>query len=229
MAPEPPRTIARGDPARRLSAYLMNIDDPQHKAGRIKRMLRWNNVSEQDIAMSLPSRYDDIYQLTRHSNSHSRNGKKSRLNSSFQGEINVVKNRENEKFIMKSIRYKHIHDLRKYMERYLIVFHHKFMDYRDIFIDIDSKKIHIIQPMLKQTIKEKLCSLKSRKFSKRQFAKIILQLIKRIDNIHSAGYVHHDLKPSNVMFDHRGNLHVIDFDLMEKMGTVSAPKVPLDS
>lgn len=204
------------DPARRLSAYLLNLTDPKHKAGRIKRMLRWNNMTEQDIARSLPSKYQDLYQLVRGKNGKNKNG--------FQGDINIVKNRENERFIMKSMKYKTVFELKKFMERYLIVFNNKFMDYKDVFIDIDNKKMHIIQPLFKQTIKEKLCSLKTRKFGKRQFNKIILQLIRRIDAIHSKGYVHHDLKPSNIMFDDDGNLHIIDFDLMEKHQTLITTK-----
>ena len=133
------------DPSRRLSAYLMNITDPKHKAGRIKRMLRWNNMTEQDISMSLPSKYQDLYQIIKSKNAKNSINNHQRQNGGLQGDINIVKNRENERFIMKSMIYKTVYELKKYMERYLIVYNNKFMDYKDIFIDIDQKKMHIIQ------------------------------------------------------------------------------------
>eukprot|EP01084_Bolivina_argentea_P149805 261663_1 len=200
--------IIKYDPSHRLSLYLTNIQDPIHKSNQIKRLLRYSNLTQTDIAISLPTKYDEKFELIKP------------INSGLQGVINIVKCKETkQKYAMKSIKYKSIYQLQQHLQRFLIVYQHKFMIYKDIFIDVNNKLLHIIQPLFKQTITEKLCKLKNRKFNKLQMKSIILQLIQKINCMHSIGYVHHDLKPSNIMFDKNNKLHIIDFDLMEQMGT----------
>jgi serine/threonine protein kinase len=45
---------------------------------------------------------------------------------------------------------------------------------------------------------------------------ITYNLLLAVDDIHSRGYVHRDLKPDNIMFDNCGNLKIIDFGLSHR-------------
>eukprot|EP01083_Nonionella_stella_P028691 79046_1 len=207
--------IIKPNPSQRLSSFfkLANFNSPLHKTNVIKRMLQSTDMDATDLAMYLPAKYEDKYTLNR------------KINDGLQGTIHSVQCRGTRaQYCMKTMKYRNMYQLRQHLERYLIIIQHQFMDYKDIFVDILNHKLHIIQPLFEQTITEKLCSLKSRKFSKSQLNTIIAQLIEKIDVMHSAGYIHHDIKPGNIMFDGDGKLHVIDFDLMGKIGSEIASK-----
>eukprot|EP01084_Bolivina_argentea_P060025 109651_1 len=185
----------------------------QDKVNQIKLLLCCSDFSITDIARQLPSKYEEKYQFMK------------TINSGLQGTINIVKCKEtNNKYAMKSIKYKSIDELTQHLQRFFIVYEHKLSDYKDVFIDTNGKILHIIQPLFKETIKERLYGLRSRQFDKLELNSIILQLIQKINNIHSIGYVHHDLTPSNIMFDNQNKLHIIDYDLMEKINTKISTK-----
>lgn len=38
-----------------------------------------------------------------------------------------------------------------------------------------------------------------------------ISLVKQLKKLHDLGYTHNDIKPSNIMYDYTGNIHLIDF------------------
>ncbi len=46
---------------------------------------------------------------------------------------------------------------------------------------------------------------------------IFFQIVSAVEYIHSKGYAHRDLKSENVLFDQKGTVKLIDFNLSAKM------------
>ncbi len=48
--------------------------------------------------------------------------------------------------------------------------------------------------------------------------KLVLQICKALDHIHSHGVIHRDLKPENIMVDEHDNIKIIDFGISANLG-----------
>ena len=46
--------------------------------------------------------------------------------------------------------------------------------------------------------------------------KVFQQVVDAVEHLHSHGYAHHDLKPSNILVDESFEIRLIDFGLVEK-------------
>lgn len=57
--------------------------------------------------------------------------------------------------------------------------------------------------------------------------KIMMQIAKAIDAVHSAGLVHRDLKPHNIMFRDKDRLALVDFGLAKPVDSGAASKMQL--
>lgn len=59
---------------------------------------------------------------------------------------------------------------------------------------------------------------------------IALQLMNRLNSIHSQGYIHRDLKPANVVIGNESNeahfIYLIDFGLAKKENSTNPPIDP---
>jgi len=86
---------------------------------------------------------------------------------------------------------------------------------------IDFQRAEIIMEALGITLDSLLRKTANNQLSRFKCFDIALQLLNCIENLHSLGYVHGDLKPSNVMFypHHSQRLCLIDFGLTTKYVT----------
>jgi serine/threonine kinase 38 len=55
-----------------------------------------------------------------------------------------------------------------------------------------------------------------------------LLLAHAISSVHALGYIHHDIKPDNMLLDAQGHLKVTDLGLCKKVGEVSPSLVLSD-
>ena len=51
-----------------------------------------------------------------------------------------------------------------------------------------------------------------------QTLKVVTQVARALDAIHSAGVIHRDLKPNNIMFRQSGHLALVDFGVAKQLG-----------
>jgi serine/threonine protein kinase len=76
-------------------------------------------------------------------------------------------------------------------------------------------------------LKELKESFKECKFSIQTVIIIALQLLNRLNSIHSQGYIHRDLKPANVVIGNDSNeahfIYLIDFGLAKKENSTNPP------
>lgn len=79
-------------------------------------------------------------------------------------------------------------------------------------------------------MKELKESFKECKFSIQTCIIIALQLMNRLNSIHSQGYIHRDLKPANVTIGNETNeahfIYLIDFGLAKKENSTNPPIDP---
>ena len=52
--------------------------------------------------------------------------------------------------------------------------------------------------------------------SRKDVAEIGIQLLQCVENMHSAGYIHGDIKPDNIMLNEQNKVTLIDFGFAEK-------------
>lgn len=67
------------------------------------------------------------------------------------------------------------------------------------------------------------------KFTLENILFIAIQMINRLEVIHSLNYVHRDIKPANVLFGINSNLdvlHAIDFGLIKKVSKFKEAEIP---
>ncbi len=58
----------------------------------------------------------------------------------------------------------------------------------------------------------------TRKMPPERAIKIVVQICKALDHIHSHGVIHRDLKPENIMVDEHDNIKIIDFGISANIG-----------
>jgi serine/threonine protein kinase len=74
---------------------------------------------------------------------------------------------------------------------------------------------YFVMPYFENTVADRL---NARLYSPREAAQALTQLAHALDYAHSLGYVHCDLKPSNLMLDGRGQVYLADFGLTKSIG-----------
>jgi len=74
---------------------------------------------------------------------------------------------------------------------------------------------YLVMPYFENTVADRLSV---RLYSPREAAQALTQLAHALDYAHSLGYIHCDLKPSNLMLDGRGQVYLADFGLTKSIG-----------
>lgn len=67
--------------------------------------------------------------------------------------------------------------------------------------------------------------LKNRKFEFKEIYKILIQMAQTLRFVHSRLYVHRDIKSENIMITKSGDVKLLDFGLMDRIGTNSDGKI----
>lgn len=74
---------------------------------------------------------------------------------------------------------------------------------------------YLVMPYFESTVADRL---NVRLYSPREAAQALTHLAHALDYAHSLGYIHCDLKPSNLMLDNQGRLYLADFGLVKSIG-----------
>ncbi|MFN7209950.1 MAG: serine/threonine-protein kinase, partial [Aggregatilineales bacterium] len=74
---------------------------------------------------------------------------------------------------------------------------------------------YLVMPYFESTVADRLSV---RLYSPLGAAQALTHLAHALDYAHSLGYIHCDLKPSNVMLDGKGRLYLADFGLVKSIG-----------
>lgn len=94
----------------------------------------------------------------------------------------------------------------------------------------DQNYYYLVMQLLGVNLKELKESFKECKFSIQTVIIIALQLMNRLNSIHSQGYIHRDLKPANVVIGNESNeahfIYLIDFGLAKKESSTNPPIDP---
>ena len=68
-----------------------------------------------------------------------------------------------------------------------------------------------------------------KRFTLENVLMIAIQMLNRLELLHSLNYVHRDIKPANVLFgldEHLDTLHVIDFGLVKRVSAFKDTQIP---
>lgn len=94
----------------------------------------------------------------------------------------------------------------------------------------DQNYYYLVMQLLGVNLKELKESFKECKFTIQTVIIIALQLMNRLNSIHSQGYIHRDLKPANVVIGNESNeahfIYLIDFGLAKKENSTNPPIDP---
>jgi len=90
----------------------------------------------------------------------------------------------------------------------IIKFHWSFHDDANLYAVVDLMQGGDMRFHLK----------KEHRFNSARCKFYIAQIVESCQYIHQLGYLHRDVKPDNILFDHNGNICVTDFDLTKKVG-----------
>ncbi len=80
---------------------------------------------------------------------------------------------------------------------------------------LSSELAYLVMPYFESTVADRLSV---RLYSPLEAAQALTHLAHALDYAHSLGYIHCDLKPSNVMLDGKGRLYLADFGLVKSIG-----------
>ena len=81
-----------------------------------------------------------------------------------------------------------------------------------------NKHIYLLMQLLGKSL-DKLFTYTKKKFSIKTVSQIAYQMVLRIENVHSKGYIHRDIKPGNFLIGNNSDskkLYIIDFGLSKK-------------
>ena len=94
----------------------------------------------------------------------------------------------------------------------------------------DQNYYYLVMQLLGVNLKELKESFKESKFTIQTVIIIALQLMNRLNSLHSQGYIHRDLKPANVVIGNESNeahfIYLIDFGLAKKEDSTNPPVDP---
>ena len=102
---------------------------------------------------------------------------------------------------------------------------------REAFHLIRDKKIYFISPWIDGTAIADECLDMDTHFLNLPFEKrykMAIQLIEQVYVLHKANYIHGDLKPSNVMYDKKGDVFLIDLDSVRNPNVLGSYPCSLD-
>jgi len=88
----------------------------------------------------------------------------------------------------------------------IIKFHWSFHDDANLYAVVDLMQGGDMRFHLK----------KEHRFNSSRCKFYVAQLVESCQYIHQLGYLHRDIKPDNILFDHNGNICVTDFNLTKK-------------
>jgi serine/threonine-protein kinase len=80
---------------------------------------------------------------------------------------------------------------------------------------LSAQLAYIVMPFFESTVADRLMT---RLYSPREAAQMLTHLAHALDYAHSLGYIHCDLKPSNLMLDAKNQLYLADFGLAKSIG-----------
>lgn len=80
----------------------------------------------------------------------------------------------------------------------------------------------LVMPYYPSTVEDRMAA---RLYSPEEASQVLTHLAFALDHAHNAGFIHCDIKPSNLMLDDRGQLYLADFGLAKAIGGSSDGRV----
>lgn len=93
--------------------------------------------------------------------------------------------------------------------------HPNIIPMREMVVGTGSDKIFMVMEYCENDLKT-VMKLNQQSFSTAEIKRLMLQLLSAISYIHQRGYLHRDLKTSNLLYSNCGRLYVCDFGLARK-------------
>jgi serine/threonine protein kinase len=100
--------------------------------------------------------------------------------------------------------------------QWLTVLHYSFFDETHLYMAMDFMPGGDLMSLL---IKEDTFSEEVTRF-------FMAEAAQAISSVHALGYIHRDIKPDNMLLDHRGHLKLTDLGLCKKVGDASPDEEP---
>jgi serine/threonine protein kinase len=100
--------------------------------------------------------------------------------------------------------------------QWLTVLHYSFFDETHLYMAMDYMPGGDLMSLL---IKEDTFSEEVTRF-------FMAEAAQAISSVHALGYIHRDIKPDNMLLDHRGHLKLTDLGLCKKVGEASPDEEP---
>ena len=100
--------------------------------------------------------------------------------------------------------------------QWLTVLHYSFFDDTHLYMAMDYMPGGDLMSLL---IKEDTFSEEVTRF-------FMAEAAQAISSVHALGYIHRDIKPDNMLLDHRGHLRLTDLGLCKKVGEASPDEEP---
>jgi cell division cycle 2-like protein len=96
--------------------------------------------------------------------------------------------------------------------------HANIIPVREMVVGSGSDKIYMVMEYCENDVKT-VMKLNQQSFSTAEIKRLMLQLLSAISYVHQRGYLHRDLKTSNLLYSNSGKLYVCDFGLARKYET----------
>jgi cell division cycle 2-like len=96
--------------------------------------------------------------------------------------------------------------------------HPNIIPVREMVVGAGSDKIFMVMEFCENDVKT-VMKLNQQSFSTAEVKRLMFQMLSAIDFMHTKGYLHRDLKTSNLLYSNLGRLYVCDFGLARKFET----------
>lgn len=93
--------------------------------------------------------------------------------------------------------------------------HPNIIPVREMVVGSGSDKIYMVMEYCENDVKT-VMKLNQQSFSTAEIKRLMIQLLDAIGYMHERGYLHRDLKTSNLLYSNSGKLYVCDFGLARK-------------